>query len=264
MRSLLAFALVLGLTACDSASTPATASVRYSVSGPAAVTYSTPSGTQAATTSSSWDAAVDVPAGTEVALTALSASGQPVEARIYVDGQLAKSSHGTSVRLSSSSSSSSGEVEVEGPIEALTADAITVLGFTFAIDGATAFLNDDNDPTTAAAFSVGQRVEVKGRGGASALRATRVKPDDDGYDDDGNTGGTGVHVEREGTITALDAGSVTIGGVVFVTNASTQYLDDDNRSISRSAFATGQRAEAEGHRQADGTVLAYKVKQDRD
>lgn len=262
MRALLALALVLGLAACDSASTPATASVRYAVSGPAAVTYSTPSGTQAATTSSAWDATVDVPAGTSVALTALSSSGQPVEARIYVDGQLAKSSHGTSVRLSTGSSPSSGEVEVEGPIEAISSDAITVLGLTFAVDAATAFLDDDNAPTTAAAFSVGQRVEVKGRGAAGALRATRVKPDDDGYDDDG--GDTGIHVEREGTITALDAESVTVGDVRFVTTAQTQYLDDDNRAIARSAFAVGQLAEAEGHRRADGTVVAYKVKRDDD
>lgn len=264
MRALLAFALVLGLAACDSASPASTAAIRYSVSGPAAITYSTPDGTQAATASSAWDASVEVPAGTPVVLTALSSSGQPVEARIYVDGQLAKSSQGTSVRLSSSSSSSSsGEVEVEGPIESLAADAITVLGFTFAIDGSTAFLDDDNDPTTAAAFSVGQRVEVKGRGPASALRATRIKPDDDGFDDDGG-GSTGEHVEREGTITALDAESITVGGVRFLTNASTQYLDDDNRAISRSAFSVGQLAEAEGHRRSDGTVLAYKVKLDDD
>jgi|GEM_PF-3427263 len=262
MRALLAFALVLGLAACDSASPASTASIRYSVSGPAAITYSTPDGTQAATASSAWDASVQVPAGTPVVLTALSASGQPVEARIYVDDQLAKSSQGTSVRLSSSASSSSGEVEVEGPIEAISADAITVLGFTFSIDGSTAFLDDDNDPTTAAAFSVGQRVEVKGRGPAGALRATRVKPDDDGYDDDGDD--NGVHVERESTITAMDAESITVGDLRFLTNASTQYLDDDNRPIARSAFAVGQLAEAEGHRRSDGTVLAYKVKQDRD
>ena len=262
MRTLLAAALVLGLAACDSASPTSTAAIRYSVSGPAAITYSTPDGTQAATAASAWDAEVTVPAGTPVVLTALSASGQPVEARIYVDGQLAKSSQGTSVRLSSSSSSS-GEVEVEGPVEALTADAITVLGFTFALDGATEFLDDDNNPATAAAFSVGQRVEVKGRGAAGALRATRVKPDDDGYDDDGN-GSSGEHVERESTIMALDAESITVGDVRFFTDASTQYLDDDNRPISRSAFAVGQLAEAEGHRRADGTVLAYKVKRDDD
>lgn len=263
MRFLLALALAVGLAACDSVSPSATAAVRYSVSGPAAVTYSTPSGVAAATTASAWDATVEVPAGSAVALTALSSSGQPVEARIYVDGQLAKSSHGTSVRISSASASSSGEVEVEGPIEALSASSITVLGLTFSVDAATAFLDDDNDPATAAAFSVGQRVEVKGRGASGAWRATRVKPDDDGYDDDGSDG-TGVHVEREGPVTALDAESVTVGDIRFLTTAQTQYLDDDNRVVSRSAFAVGQRAEAEGHRRADGTVVAYKVKLDDD
>ena len=47
-------------------------------------------------------------------------------------------------------------------------------------------------PTTLAAFSVGMRVEVKGRGAAGALRAERVKPDDDSYDDD--DGGPSVEV----------------------------------------------------------------------
>lgn len=266
MRTLLLLLLAAGLAACDSLADTATTSVRYVVSGPAAVTYTTSSGNGAATTASSWDTEVRVPAGSTVTLTALSANGQPLAASIYVDGRLAKSSHGTSLRLSSSSSSSpssSGEVEVEGPIEALSATSITVLGIAFSLDGATVFLDDDNNPTTASAFSVGQRVEVKGRGTAGTFRATRIKPDDDGFDDDGGTG-TGTHVEVEGAIGAIDAESMTVAGQRFLTPAGTRYLDDRGNPVPRSAFAVGQRAEAEGHRRADGTVVAYKIKQDRD
>ncbi len=256
-------ALTVVLAACDSGSSPATASVRYAVSGPATITFTDASGaSSSATASSAWDREVALTSGAPVALTAQSTSGQPVTASITVDGQLAKSSRGTNVRISSSSSSSSeGEVEVEGPIESLSATSITVLGITFSLDGSTAFLTDDNDPTTVAAFAVGTRVEVKGRStGGGTFRATRVKPDDDSYDD----GEDGQEVELHGPIQAIDAASVTVGGRVFVTTASTRYLDDDNDPISRSAFQVGDLVEAEGHIQSDGTVRAEKIKRDDD
>lgn len=252
-------ALALTLSACDSGSLPATASVRYAVSGPATITFTDASGTaSSATASAAWSREVALTAGAPVALTAQSTTGQPVTASISVDGQLVTSSLGANVRVSTASSSSN-EVEVEGPIEALSATSITVLGITFSLDAATSFLNDDNDPTTAAAFAVGTRVEVKGRAaGGGTLRATRVKPDDDSFDDDGQ------EIELHGPIQALDATSVTVQGRVFTTTASTRYLDDDNNVIARDAFAVGDLVEAEGHVLADGTVRAEKIKRDDD
>lgn len=257
-------ALTVALAACDSGSSPATASVRYAVSGPATITFTDASGaSSSATASAAWDREVALAAGAPVALAAQSTSGQPVTATITVDGQLSKSSRGTNVRISTSpSSSSAGEVEVEGPIEALSATSITVLGISFSLDAGTAFLDDNNDPTTVAAFAVGTRVEVKGRSaGGGAFRATRVKPDDDSYDDDGEDG---QEIELHGPIQAIDATSVTVQGRVFVTSASTRYLDDDNNAIPRSAFQVGEFVEAEGHVQADGTVRAEKIKRDDD
>lgn len=260
MRSLpfLMLALMLAAAGCDSAGTGSTATVRYAVSGPAAITYTTPAGTPAtATTSGAWETEVSVDDGTPVVLTATSPAGQTLTASIFVDDRLVKTSSGASVRLSTSSSSSSGgEVEVEGPIDAISATELTVLGISFAINGQTAFLDDDNNPTTAAAFAVGMRVEVKGRGTAGSLVATRVKPDDDGFDQD--------EVEEEGTITAIDDASVTVNARRFVTTAQTRYLDDDNNPIARSAFAVGQLAEAEGYVGSDGVLVATKLKQDDD
>ena len=260
--------LALLVSACDSG-TPATASVRYAVSGPAAVTFTDASGaTATATTASAWETELSVAPGAPVVLAATSASGQPLTASIYVDGQLAKSSHGAQVRLSTSSSSSStGEIEVEGLIESISADRITVLGLDFALDGQTQFLDDNNDVALPSAFAVGMRVEVKGRAtGGGTFRATRVKPDDNSYDDDGSddNGGVGQEVEIHGTIGAIDAESMTVNGTRFVTTASTRYLDDDNNPLARSAFQTGDLAEAEGHRRSDGTIVANKIKRDDD
>lgn len=259
-------ALALIFAACDSSAGPgATATVRYVVSAPAAVTFTDASGvTRSATASAAWDTEVAVAAGTPVVLTATSSTGHPLAASIYVDGQLAKSSQGTQVRLSTSSSTGTGEIEVEGVIESVSADQITVLGLSFALDAQTQFLDDDNNPATVALFVTGMRVEVKGRAiGGGAFRATRVKPDDNGFDDDDN-GDNGHEVEVNGTIGAIDAESFIVGDTRFITNDQTRYLDDDGAPIARSFFQVGDLAEAEGHRRSDGTVVANKIKRDDD
>lgn len=265
---LLGFVLVLA--ACDSAGPAATSSVRYSVSGPAAVTYTDASGASATTTTdAAWSTEVAVSGGTPVALAATSATGDPVTVLLRVDGKLVAARRGRSVRVESVSrgrgdddgddddDDDDDEAEVRGPIESITADQVVVAGLAFTLTPSTRLRDASGSVTTLAAFAVGTYVEVEGvPTGTDTFRATSLKIEDD--DDDG------TEVEVQGAITALDAASVTVRDRRFVTTDQTRYLDDRNVPIARSAFAVGDLVEAEGHVRADGTLVAEKVKRDDD
>lgn len=53
-----------------------------------------------------------------------------------------------------------------------------------------------------------------------------------------------------------------VAGHTVVTNGNTKILDQNNAPISFSALKVGQAAEVEGTTQANGSVLAKKVKLD--
>ena len=67
------------------------------------------------------------------------------------------------------------EADQDGPIQSLSASAITMNGVTFAITGNTIFLDDDGQLTTLAAFAVGNLVDVEGRIVSGQLVAEKVE-----------------------------------------------------------------------------------------
>lgn len=67
-------------------------------------------------------------------------------------------------------------------------------------------------------------------------------------------------VSARGVIDALSADSITVGGVTFVVTGSTVWLDDSGAATLPSEFQTGEPVEVEGVRQADGSVVATRVK----
>ncbi len=254
-------ALTLVFSACDSGSS-APASVRYTVDGPAAVTFTGSDGSShASTLSAAWQTDVSIAAGTPVVLSATSTTGAPVTASIYVDDVLASSRRGSSVRVESTSDDrGSHEAEVRGTIEAVAADRVTVTGRVFVIDSGTRLLDDNNNPVSLGTFVVGTYVEAEGRPlGDGTFRATKIKVEDESGDDDGSNG---TEIEVHGTISAIDAEAFTVGGRRFVTSASTRYLDDRNTAVARSSFGVGELVEAEGHARSDGSVQAEKIKRD--
>lgn len=245
------------LAACDSGSSPST-QVRYTVDGPAVVSFTAADGSvQQATTTAAWQTNVSVDAGTAVALAATSASASPVTASVFVDDALVGSRRGRSVRVESSGSAS-GEAEVRGAVEALGADRLTVAGRVFLVDGGTRLLDRAGAPVPLTTFAVGTYVEAEGRPLADGtFRATKVKLEDESDDD-----GSGTEVEVHGALQAVDADAFTVGGRRFVTSSSTRYLDRRNTSVARASFAVGDLVEAEGHVLADGNVQTSKIKHD--
>ncbi|WP_412062380.1 DUF5666 domain-containing protein [Rubrivirga sp. IMCC45206] len=260
MKRLLLSLALLAVVGCDAAPSD-TAAVRLLVEGHADVSYTTPSQAATAVADGTWETRLDAAPGDAVTLRAVSRDGAPVSTTIEVDGRVVASDRGLSASSSARSGDDAGEVEVHGAVEAVDGDRLTVRGRVFVVDAQTRLFDRDNRPVPLATFAVGTVVEAEGHARADGtVRAKTIKLDDD----DGDGKGTDEHeVEVEGRIDAIGSASITVAGTTFATDAATRWLDDDNRSVSRDAFAVGHRAEAEGWVR-DGTLYAEKVKLDDD
>lgn len=71
---------------------------------------------------------------------------------------------------------------------------------------------------------------------------------------------SGGEVELRARVESVGVTSLVVGGRTVLVSASTQVLDRSNLPIPLSAIRVGDFVEAEGYPQADGSVLAKKVK----
>lgn len=145
------------------------------------------------------------------------------------------------------------EIELTGTIEALDGATITVRGVTFAVTADTAVTGSSNQPLAFADLAVGDFVEVKGEDAGSGVVAVRIHLEDLGDD-------AGGEVELRGAIDAIGPDSITVGGQVFLTNGATAYRGDHGTTLDRSDLAVGDVVEIEGTRDANGNLVASKVK----
>jgi hypothetical protein len=83
--------------------------------------------------------------------------------------------------------------------------------------------------------------------------ATIVKPGDDN---------AAAEVSLTGRVDSVGAGQLLVGGRVVVVNGSTRVLDKKGNAIALASLKTGDTVEVEGTSQADGSVLASKIKLD--
>lgn len=256
-------ALTLVLAACDSGGASQQASVRYTVDGPAAVTFTGADGApRASQTSAAWQAEVAVEPGTPVVLTAVSATGAPVTATIAVDGALVGSRQGRSVRVASSSDDGA-EAEVRGPVEALGADRVTVGGIVFVVDAATRLYDRRNNAVPLSTFVVGTYVEAEGRAlGGGTFQAKKIKLEDEANSDDEDDEDDDREVEVNGSLQVVDDASLTVAGRRFATTAATRYVGERGEAVARSRFRVGDLIEVDGYVLADGSLQARKVSLD--
>jgi hypothetical protein len=70
----------------------------------------------------------------------------------------------------------------------------------------------------------------------------------------------GTEVTLRAKVDSVGAASLTVGGRTVRVDAATRLLDHNNSPIALSAFKPGDFVEAEGYPQADGSLLAKKVK----
>lgn len=149
------------------------------------------------------------------------------------------------------------EMEVEGAIEALTADSITVDGQTFVLTANTTFLFQDKTNATFDDFAVGDVVEVKARLVDGEWIAVRVKMEEEG-DDEPETR------ELTGVIETISESGVTIGGENFTFDAETSFLLEGDVAGALADFDEGDTVQLKAELRAGVWVVTELKLEDDD
>jgi hypothetical protein len=144
------------------------------------------------------------------------------------------------------------EREVQGTIEAINETEIVVNGESFGLNASTEWMDDNNNLIDPSNFTVGTFVEVDAYSdGNGGWLAEKVKLDD-------GQGGAGT--SETGNIEALDETAITVNGVVFAHNESTEWLDNNNNPLTPADFSVGMFVKVEADPDGEGGWIAYKVK----
>jgi hypothetical protein len=149
-----------------------------------------------------------------------------------------------------------GETSLRGPVEAISGSRLQVQGRVVQTDGLTQFLGRDNQPTRLAALRIGDNVEVEGAGQSDgSVYARKVNLEDADEDEPPQNEDD---VRFTGGIQSLNP--CRVAGRAVAVDGHTRILDDRNAPIPFSALKVGDTVEVEGTAQADGSVLARKIK----
>ncbi|RMF62102.1 MAG: hypothetical protein D6743_12640, partial [Calditrichaeota bacterium] len=143
------------------------------------------------------------------------------------------------------------EYEIEGPIEALSDTSITVAGVTFLVDDQTMVMNHDKGAIGFSALQVGDLVEVKGT-----------------FRDDGNLWAVKIKLEEseeaeievKGAIESVGEGSIVVAGMTFAIDSTTVIFGEHHTPADASMLQPGVFVEVKAFRQADGSLLAVRIK----
>lgn len=144
-------------------------------------------------------------------------------------------------------------VIVEGTIENLTLNSITVIGKTFAVDSSTLIVGHGTGVITFASLTLGLKVEVKGSLTTSGvLTAKLIK----------------VHPENEfevyGKIESLTGTQFVVAGLTITTDQNTVYYDEFDNEVAFSSLKVNQFVEVEYVKTVLNENLAVKVEIEKD
>ncbi len=131
------------------------------------------------------------------------------------------------------------ELEVEGKIEALTDDMITVNGTTFTLTSETIIVKEGKGKIESGDLEVGMMVEVKGfvSGGENIAKQIKVENEDN----------ENIEIEVEGEITALTDSEIIVSGTTFTLKESTIVIVEGEGKVDLSSLELGQYAEVKGY-----------------
>lgn len=158
----------------------------------------------------------------------------------------------------SSVSDDSTATELEAKGYALAAPAGNVFPLALTPNGTIALNVNVAGATLPAGFAAGSFVEVRGTvltpGSPPTLTATSVSLEDD------VKGQAQMEAEVEGIVTSGTAASFVVAGTTVTTSASTTWVGAADPANPTADFAVGSKVEAEGTLDANGTLVAKKVK----
>lgn len=144
------------------------------------------------------------------------------------------------------------EVAVRGQVEEITADTITVDGFTASFNELTEWQDTDNNPLTADDFTVGMEVELKADADANGdWVARRVRMED--------FGGDAHEIDVIGEIEFLDETTITVAGQSFNITEATIWLDGNKNPLTQDDFSLGMSVDVAGEADGNGGWDAVDV-----
>lgn len=144
-------------------------------------------------------------------------------------------------------------VIVEGTIENLTLNSITVMGKTFAVDSSTLVVGHGTGVITFAGLTLGLKVEVKGAlSTSSVLTAKLIK----------------VHPDHEfevyGKINSLSGTQLVVAGLTIMTDQNTVYYDEFDNAVTFDSLKVNQFVEVKYVKTVLNENLAVKVEIEKD
>jgi hypothetical protein len=152
------------------------------------------------------------------------------------------------------------ELEKFGTIEAITAQALTVGGVSFAITADTLWRSGDNLAADPAEFTVGMTVEVTGDGNGHGGWIARKVHTEDNLGGGTGGGGTGDELEKFGAIQALTGDAITVDGVSFAITPNTIWRVGNDETATQADFTAGMTVEVTGDADGHGGWTARRVK----
>lgn len=142
------------------------------------------------------------------------------------------------------------EVEITALIDNITVNSIILGEREFFVNGQTVILNNNRQPINFTELNIGDRVEVKAfRQPDSTLLATRIKQEDHNQNE----------IEFTARIETITGANVTIGGITFVTDSNTVFLDHNRMPVTIAALSVGMFVEVKGFRNPDQTCYASRI-----
>ena len=151
------------------------------------------------------------------------------------------------------------KVEFDGTVESVTPPSLQVSGRTV-VTNADTKIKRSGQAIALADIKPGDKVEVEGVSQPDgSVLASKIKLEDDENDDDQGEN----EVEFQGTIQSITPPTLMVSGRTVVTNGSTRIRTGD-KSISLTDLKPGEKVEVDGTKQADGSVLASKIKVEED
>lgn len=179
---------------------------------------------------------------TPMALSDLKA-GQIVSVRAVL--QLDGTKYAVQIRVNSYWRSA---VIVEGPIDSLSGNSISVSGRTFLVDSSTVVIGNGTGMIDFASLTLGLNVEVKGTFDSSGiLKARLIKVHED------------HEYEVQGKIDSVGTTMIVVAGLTIYTDGNTVYYDEFDNLVTFDSLKAGQFVEVQYTKTALNENLAVKI-----
>ncbi len=170
--------------------------------------------------------------------------------RVEVKALLQTNGTYTALRVKLEGDYSKNEFELEGLIQAVSTDNITVGGYTIYINSQTKIYNRFKQSIAFGDLTVGTYVKIKAYVQGSNYYASYIKVKDNSK--------TEIHFT--GSIDNISGTTLTVKGTVFITDQNTEFLDNNRNTITINDLKVGQIVSVEALVQGSNQYYAVKVK----